>query len=197
MAKKPGAKSIIKREEVALTGIFLAFILAVGVLERMIPLDFIVPGARLGFSNVVVLVSIYIFRFRISLILVLLKCLLTSALAGGPSSLIYSLSGSLLSFVVMYILVKALDERISPIGVSVAGAAAHSTGQIIASCLVLESIGMFAYLPVLLVLSVISGVLVGFIVKNTVPRLRVIMPKLQRDDDKQRAGGSQRSNRRG
>ncbi|MDR0424799.1 MAG: Gx transporter family protein [Clostridiales Family XIII bacterium] len=191
MEHRDRSKSAIKRGEVALTGVFLAFILAVGVLERLIPLDFIVPGARLGFSNVVVLVSIYIFRFRISLILVLLKCLLMSMLTGGPSSLIYSLSGSLLSFAVMYLLAKALGERISPIGVSVAGAAAHSTGQIIASCVVLENIGMFAYLPVLLVLSVISGVLVGFIVKNTVPRLRIIVPDLKNGRAaEKRAGGS-------
>jgi heptaprenyl diphosphate synthase len=161
---------------VAVTGVFLAFILAVGVLERMFPLDFIVPGARLGFSNVVVLVSIYLFRFRTSLILVFLKCLITSMLVGGPSALAYSLSGSLLSFFVMYLLVKAAGERVSAVGVSVAGAAAHSTGQIMAASLVLDNFGMFAYLPALLALGTVSGVLVGVIVKSAVPRLRPHTP---------------------
>jgi heptaprenyl diphosphate synthase len=159
---------------VALIGIFLGFILAVGLLERTVPLDFLVPGARLGLSNVVVLTAVYLFRFRVTLLLVVLKCALLSMLAGGPSSFLYSISGSLFSLVVMWLLVRVFSERISPIGVSAAGAACHSAGQVLAACLVLENIGMLAYLPPLLIISLISGVLVGVIVKHTVPRLRAL-----------------------
>jgi heptaprenyl diphosphate synthase len=157
---------------VALIGVFLAFILAVGLIERLVPLDFLVPGARLGLSNVVVLTAVYMFRFRVVLTLVILKCVLLSLLAGGPSSFIYSLSGSLLSFVAMWVLVRAFSEKLSPIGVSAAGAACHSVGQVLAACLVLENMGMLSYLPPLLIVSLTSGVLVGVIVKQVLPRLR-------------------------
>jgi heptaprenyl diphosphate synthase len=163
-----------KRNDVALIGIFLGFILVVGLLERTVPLDFLVPGARLGLSNVVVLTAVYLFRFRVTLLLVVLKCALLSMLAGGPSSFLYSISGSLFSLVVMWFLARVFSERISPIGVSAAGAACHSAGQVLAACLVLENIGMLAYLPPLLIISLISGVLVGVIVKHTVPRLRAL-----------------------
>ncbi|MDR2089630.1 MAG: Gx transporter family protein [Clostridiales Family XIII bacterium] len=163
-----------KRGEVALIGVFLAFILAVGLLERMVPLDFLVPGARLGLSNVVVLTSVYLFRFRVTLLLVILKCALLSMLAGGPASLIYSVSGSLLSLAAMQLLVRCLPGRIGPIGVSAAGAACHSAGQVLAACFVLENMGMLAYLPPLLLISLVSGVLVGVIVQQTVPRLRAL-----------------------
>jgi heptaprenyl diphosphate synthase len=159
---------------VALIGVFLAVILAAGLLERAVPLDFLVPGARLGLSNVVVLTAVYMFRFRVVFILVVLKCALMSMLAGGPSSFIYSLSGSLLSFVAMWLLVRAFSDKISPIGVSAAGAAFHSAGQVLAACLVLENMGMFAYLPPLLIISLISGVLVGVIVKRVLPILRAL-----------------------
>jgi heptaprenyl diphosphate synthase len=159
---------------VALVGVFLAFILAVGLLERAIPLDFLVPGARLGLSNAVILTAVYLFRFRSVLLLTLLKCALLSVLAGGPSSFVYSLSGSLLSLIAMWILARAFAERISPIGVSAAGAACHSAGQVLAACFVLENMGMLAYLPPLLIISLVSGVLVGVIVKHTVPRLRAL-----------------------
>jgi heptaprenyl diphosphate synthase len=162
----------VKRNDVALIGVFLAFILAVGLIERLVPLDFLVPGARLGLSNVVVLTAVYMFRFRVVLMLVIMKCVLLSLLAGGPSSLIYSLSGSLLSLAVMWILVRVFSEKLSPIGVSAAGAACHSAGQVLAACLVLENMGMLSYLPPLLIVSLTSGVLVGVIVKQALPRLR-------------------------
>jgi heptaprenyl diphosphate synthase len=162
------------RGDVALVGVFLAFILAVGLLERAVPLDFLIPGARLGLSNVVILAAVYLFRFRVALLLVVLKCVLLSALAGGPSSFIYGAAGSLLSFVVMWFLVKAFPGRTGPVGVSAAGAACHSAGQTLMACLVLENMGLLAYLPPLLVISLISGVLVGVIVKCALPRLRVI-----------------------
>jgi heptaprenyl diphosphate synthase len=159
---------------VALVGVFLAVILAAGLLERAVPLDFLVPGARLGLSNVVVLTAVYMFRWRVVFILVVLKCALMSMLAGGPSSFIYSLSGSLLSFIAMWLLVRAFSDRISPIGVSAAGAAFHSAGQVLAACLVLENMGMLAYLPPLLIVSLISGVLVGVIVIRVLPILRAL-----------------------
>ncbi|MDR2355797.1 MAG: Gx transporter family protein [Clostridiales Family XIII bacterium] len=165
-------KGIQRKGEVALIGVFLAFILVVGLLERMIPLDFLVPGARLGLSNVVVLTAVYLFRFRVTLLLVILKCALLSALAGGPASFLYSISGSLLSLAAMQLLVRGLGSRIGPIGVSAVGAACHSTGQVLAACAVMENIGMITYLPPLLLISLVSGVLVGVIVRHTVPRLR-------------------------
>jgi heptaprenyl diphosphate synthase len=161
-----------KRNDVALIGVFLAFVLAVGLLERAVPLDFLVPGARLGLSNAVILAAVYLFRFRAVLILVILKCLLLSVLAGGPSSFIYSLGGSLLSFVAMWVLARAFAERISPIGVSAAGAVFHSAGQVLVACIVLENIGIIAYLPPLMLISLVSGVLVGVIVKHSLPGLR-------------------------
>ncbi|MDR2295730.1 MAG: Gx transporter family protein [Clostridiales Family XIII bacterium] len=163
-----------KRGEVALIGVFLAFVLAVGLLERMVPLDFLVPGARLGLSNVVVLTAVYLFRFRVSLLLVILKCALLSVLAGGPSSFLYGISGSLLSLVAMQLLVRGLGTRVGPIGVSAVGAACHSAGQVLVACAVLESMGMIAYLPPLLLVSLVSGVVVGVIVRQAVPRLRAL-----------------------
>jgi heptaprenyl diphosphate synthase len=72
----------------------------------------------------------------------------------------------------MWILVRVFSERTGPIGVSAAGAAFHSAGQVLAACLVLENMGMLAYLPPLLIVSLVSGVLVGVIVKQALPRLR-------------------------
>jgi heptaprenyl diphosphate synthase len=160
-----------KARGVALLGVFLAFILMVGLVERMIPLDFIVPGVRLGFSNIVVLLAIYVFRTRYALCLVVMKCALLAALTGGVSSFIYSICGSLLSFAAMNLLVKCLGEKIGPVGVSVAGAVCHIAGQLAVASLILESANVFALMPPLMLLSGASGVLVGVVVKAALRRL--------------------------
>jgi heptaprenyl diphosphate synthase len=165
-------KGTLQRGDVALIAVFLAFILITGLLERLIPLDFIVPGARLGLSNIVILVSLYIFKRYISVILVVLKCLLLSFIAGGPSSLFYSLGGSLLALLVMAALIYFLGEKISPVGVSVAGAAAHSTGQVAVSCIILQNAALFLYLPLLGIISIISGFVVGIIAQGALPSIR-------------------------
>ena len=58
---------------------------------------------------------------------------------GGASALIFSLSGGLLAFVVMWALFPLEGKRLSAAGISVAGAAAHTRlvgGHASASCMV-------------------------------------------------------------
>jgi heptaprenyl diphosphate synthase len=160
-----------KARRVALLGVFLAFILIVGLVERMIPLDFIVPGVRLGFSNIVVLLSLYIFRTRYALCLVVMKCVLLAALTGGVSSFIYSICGSLLSFAAMALMVKRLGEKVGPVGVSVVGAVCHIAGQLAVASLILESANIFALMPPLMLLSGASGLLVGVVVRAALRHL--------------------------
>jgi heptaprenyl diphosphate synthase len=156
---------------IAILGIFLAFVLVVGLIERMIPLDFIVPGVRLGFSNIVILLSIYIFRTPYTLSLVVLKCVLLSALTGGPSSFMYSICGSMLSFAAMSLMVHRLGKRVGPIGVSVVGAVCHIAGQLAAASLILASPDVFVLLPPLMLLAGASGVLVGVVVNTALRHL--------------------------
>jgi heptaprenyl diphosphate synthase len=65
----------------------------------------------------------------------------------------------------MWLLVKRLKEKISPVGVSVVGAVCHITGQLLVASLVIESIRIFLFMPLLVLLSAASGVLVGVLVK--------------------------------
>lgn len=171
---KAGFNRLRPARDVATCGIFLAVILVIGLIERMIPLDFLIPGARLGLSNIVILLSLYLFPLWMTVVIVVLKCVLLSALSGGLSAFIYSISGSLLALVIMLLLVeitKKHEEGYGIIGISVAGAAAHSTGQVAIAAVILETFGIFAYLPWLLIISVISGIAVGVAAKQLLPPL--------------------------
>jgi len=168
---KRGAKS----REAALLGIFVAYALVISLIERMIPLSFSIPGIRLGLANVVVLMAMYLFTLPRAFLLMVLKCLLAAIFAGSPTALFYSLGGSLLSFAVMAVFIRLFHENISPIGVSVAGAALHNIGQILVACLLIKSWVVLLYLPVLLLIGIGTGAVIGILVLRVRPSLETYL----------------------
>ena len=160
-----------KAREVAIMGIFVAYALVMSLIERMIPLSFSIPGIRLGLTNVVVLMALYLFSLSRAVTLVILKCLMAAMFAGSVTALFYSLGGSLLSFAVMVALMRLFRERISPVGVSVAGAAFHNIGQILVACLLFRSWVMLLYLPALLLVGIGTGAAIGVLVTGVRPHI--------------------------
>jgi len=168
--QSPGERGS-RAKEVAMLGIFVAYALVMSLIERMIPLSFSIPGMRLGLTNVVVLLALYLFPLPRALMLVILKCLLAAIFAGNPTALFYSLGGSLLSFIVMMALIRLLREHISPVGVSVTGAVFHNIGQILIACLLFRSWSVLLYLPLLLLIGVGTGAAIGILVLRLRPVL--------------------------
>ncbi|MDL2234119.1 Gx transporter family protein [Ruminococcaceae bacterium OttesenSCG-928-L11] len=157
-----------------LMALFLTAAWAVGAMERLISFDFAVPGVKLGLGNVVVLTALYLFPFREVLGIALLKCVLVAMTFGSFPSLVYSVSGSLLSLLAMACLLRGLGKRLSPVGVSAAGAVFHNLGQLAAASVVMGTRYVWAYLPVLMVSGIITGVIVGIAVGFLLPRLAKI-----------------------
>ena len=165
-----------KIRKITVLAIFLSVALVLGVFERMIPLEVAVPGVRLGLPNIVILTLLYLFLPSEVIFVVILKCVLTAMLAGNFVSFALSLTGSALSFMVMSALIKTADAsgRISPVGVSVAGAVFHNIGQILAACYILDTFAVVVFLPALLVSGVITGVITGMAVKHLLSRVKAI-----------------------
>lgn len=104
-----------------IVALFAAVAVVLSIVEAQIPLAGmgLMPGAKLGFANIMILTCIYFLRARDAFVLVILKTLLTAFLLGTFSSLLFSLFGSLFSFVVMYLLVRFGGKRLSVIGISI------------------------------------------------------------------------------
>ena len=82
------------------------------------------------------------------------------SLVVGFTSLPYSLAGALLSFSAMAAMLKI--KNVSLTAVSIAGAAAHSIGQITVAAFYLSTVSLFyTYLPALLIISVATGAVTG------------------------------------
>ena len=75
--------------------------------------------------------------------------------------MLYSLSGSLLSFAVMAFLIKKTD-KFSYMGTAICGAMAHNAAQVTVAALMYSNVYIYTYLPPLLILSVASGYFTGF-----------------------------------
>jgi heptaprenyl diphosphate synthase len=120
---------------------------------------FPVPGMRLGLANIVTLLAIYMFGAIPTMLIVLIRCLITFAFGGNLTAFLFSLAGGMLALVVMLLLRNS--KIFSLFGVSMGGAAAHTVGQILIAAVLVRSLYVLTYLPVLLLVSIITGLLVA------------------------------------
>lgn len=145
--------------------IFISLLVAVGialsVLESAIPIPIAMPGARLGFSNMVVLVTLIVFGFKEGIKVATLKSTVLMLVTGSVSGFTYSISGAILSCITMHIAYKYLNEVFSLIGVSIIGAATHNFAQVTVAVIILNNSRIYSYLPFLLLTSLFSGYFVG------------------------------------
>lgn len=154
--------------------LFLSVLVSVGlalsVLESAIPLPITFPGAKLGLSNMVVLITIVVFGFKDGITVAMLKSAVLMLVTGSISSFLYSFSGAVLSCIAMYIGYRFLSRVFSLIGVSILGALAHNFAQVSVATLILNNLRIYTYLPFLMLTSIFSGYFVGlastYIIKN-------------------------------
>ena len=78
-----------------------AISLVLFLVEGLIPLPFIAPGAKLGLANIVTVYALYTLGPRSCLFIILLRTGLASFFGGGPTIFLFSLAGGLLSLTVM------------------------------------------------------------------------------------------------
>lgn len=150
-----------KAKQDALCAIMLALALALTYVERMIPLQLVIPlpGIKLGLANIVTLVALYLFKTRYAFMILIPRCCLGAAFGGGITGFWFSLCGGLLALACMAAAKKT--QFFSVYGVSVLGAAAHNIGQILAAMVLMNSVYIGAYLPYLLLVAIATGLLTG------------------------------------
>ena len=157
-------------EKVAKIGMITALAMIFGYIQTLIPLNFGVPGMKLGLSNIVTVTALYVMGAGPALAVTVLRIFLVSMTFGNMAALMYSLAGGLLSFLGMALLKKA--KGFSVVGVSILGGALHNTGQLAVAMAVVENIRLASYLPVLLIGGTATGFLIGLASARIIPRLR-------------------------
>lgn len=150
-----------KPKKIAFCAVMIALALGLSYAERFIPLQLVIPlpGVKLGLANVVTLVVLYRLKPRYAFGVLIPRCILGAVFGGGITGLLFSLTGGLLALATMLLAKKA--PIFSAYGVSILGAAAHNLGQICAAVVLLRSVYVAAYLPWLLMVSIVTGILTG------------------------------------
>ena len=151
----------ISTKQLALCAVLSALALALSYLESFFPLALLVPlpGVKLGLANIVTLYALCTLGFSSAMCVLLARCALGALFAGNASALLFSLLGGVAALLMMALLRRA--GRLSIFGISIAGAAAHNCGQVCAAMLTLGSDAPLYYLPLLLLVSLFTGVLSG------------------------------------
>ena len=139
----------------------LAMAIVLNILESFIPM--LIPGVKLGLANLIILIMLYEFKAREALIVNIVRILIVGIMRGNflTPTFLMSLSGGMLSFLVMYLFSRI--KIFSTIGVSVLGSISHCVGQIIMAMIILNTSAVIYYLPWILILSIFTGIFSGIL----------------------------------
>lgn len=158
-----------KTKKIAVLGLLTAIALTIFMIEAQIPPVVPVPGVKLGLSNIVTVFTVFTLGPGAGATVLLCRVFLGAVFAGNFSTILYSASGGALAILVTIGLRKILkDNQLWAVGCL--GAIAHSVGQMIAAIAITRTAGLLIYLPVLVVISIFTGLFTGLCAQFLVKR---------------------------
>lgn len=127
---------------------------------------------KIGLANIVIMVVLYNYSFKEGIIAVIIKSLIVGFLFGasGIITFVMSFLGSVLSYLGMYLVKKVLlESKFTPF-IGLIGGFLHPIGQILGAIMIYGFKDFFMAsmitTPMMLVLGVITGVIVGLTSKQ-------------------------------
>lgn len=159
--------------KLAVVSVLVSVGIVLGYFENVLFPQGIAFGVKIGFSNIVVVFALMYLGFNVACLIAVLKSVLSSILFMSLSAFFYSLSGVILSVLIMYILKRSISpDKISIIGISIAGSSFFNIGQILIACIYTKSFSCIYMLTYMLPLSVLTGACIGLIVMLVINRLK-------------------------
>jgi heptaprenyl diphosphate synthase len=153
--------------------LFIAIAVSLHVLETLLPTP--VPWLRLGLANTMTLAALYLYDGRAAWTVSLARVGIGALLLGRLFSPGFWLAaaGAIVATSAMIIMYRVAGRRLSPIGISVIGAAGHALGQILAArLLVIQHAAIWQIMPLFLFFTILSGVLIGWLAAGLIEQLR-------------------------
>lgn len=164
----------LSSKKIAFLGILTALALISYLLEGLLP-PLMIPGSKLGISNVFTLLAICLLSPQSGIILIVVRTTLASLIAGSMSSLIYSLIAGLVATLVMSLLWRFASSKLSLLAISVVGAVIHNITQDLVYFVISGSQYVLSYMPYLVLIGVFSGAIVGFLTTLIEARMKNIV----------------------
>ena len=165
-----------RAQKAALYGILIALAMVMSFVETLIPIPMPVPGMKLGLANLVTITGLWLVGIPGTICITILRVVLVGFSFGNLYSMIYGLSGACFSLLVMTAAKKF--HWFSQVGISILGGVFHNIGQLLFAAFVVQTAGVFSYLPVLLAAGSAAGAVIGILGGILTERLRKFMKNL-------------------
>ena len=120
---------MISMKKTVTLGMLTAIAMVFGYVESIIPLPVGIPGIKLGLANIIILFVIYRYGIREASLVSVARIVLSGLMFTGMWSILYGISGTVCAIMVMSLAKFRL--KLSVITVSVLGAMAHISGQMV------------------------------------------------------------------
>ena len=152
-------KKSLTAKKIANVGLLLAVALIVSLVENMLPpLVPVMPYAKLGLGNVVLLFCFLLVGWREGGLILILRCVLMAVFSGNYVALLWSLPSGIVAYCIMIFMIKS--KLFSVPATSAMGAMAHNFTQIIIASVIIGN-SVFGYLPYMLLLGGLCGLFTG------------------------------------
>ena len=163
----------MKVRKLVTIAIMVSIAIVLSIIESFIPTG--IPGVKLGLANIVTLVVLYYYSLKEAAFVQFLRVLLVGLIYSGlfSQAFLLSLSGAILSFIIM--LTVYLIKKLSIISLSVLSSMAHTIGQILFASFIMKTTSVYLYLPLILTLSIPSGLITGYLALLVLRILKVEM----------------------
>ncbi len=150
----------MKLKQLTVNALLTAIALTIFMIEAQIPAPVPIPGIKLGLANIITVFAMFAYTPKDALSILLVRVFLGSVFSGQISTILYSLAGGLLCFVVTAFLQKILTFDQIWVA-SVIGAIFHNLGQTLMAMVITGTLGLAVYFPMLMVSGVVTGVFTG------------------------------------
>lgn len=161
--------NFIKTRNLVLTALLFVISIVLATVENTLP-SFAVPGVKLGLSNIVVMYALFFVNKNQAFTIAVLKALFVLSTRGVVAGSL-SFCGGILSLAVMLLIIYTFKGTASYLIISIFGAVFHNLGQFIAISFIYTYMNIWAYLPILLISGVITGIVTATLLRFILPAL--------------------------
>ena len=156
-------------KKLTLLGCLSAIALTIFMIEAQIPPVVPLPGVKLGLANIVTVFTVFVLGPGAGCGVLFVRVFLGAVFAGNFSTIFYSAGGGILAIGVTILLRKVLKENQLWVA-GCCGAIAQSVGQMAVAILMLGTPSLVIYLPVMIAISIVTGLFTGLCAQFLVNR---------------------------
>ena len=159
----------MKTRKLTLLSLLTAIALTIFMVEAQIPALVPIPGIKMGLANIVTVFVVFAIGSKEAAAVLAARIFLGAVFAGNFSTIFYSAAGGVCAIGVTILLKKILTQKQLWVAGAL-GAIAHSIGQMAMAITLTGTPGLIAYLPVMIVVSIITGTFTGLCAQLLVNR---------------------------